>query len=167
MDNQLKWFLQESPTSVKELARLTGKTTSTIYKALKDPSVQSQDGENGKLFFIAPDANEPEAVLKPQETPEMVESTLPAPEPAVVANGTVSTKRGRKATAAGQRLTATTVMDQPDQRSNPRRKDSHGHLSLQIIIDRPGIKTEEFVALGGRLNDLRWDIKAGNVSVLP
>lgn len=154
MDNELRFFLQRGPTSVKELARLTGKSTSTLYKALKDPAVQEQEGEKGKLFFIAQETNEDGAgAAKGGEStpgPSGGQNVAPA-SPAAAKAG-----RGRKATAAGQKLTATVE-------ENPRRKNSHGYRSLQIVIDNPGLTTEEYTTKGGRLNDLRWDIAHGNV----
>jgi hypothetical protein len=48
---------------------------------------------------------------------------------------------------------------------NPRRPDSHGFRSLQLIIDNPGIRVDEFREKGGRLNDLRWDLAHGNVEM--
>jgi hypothetical protein len=48
---------------------------------------------------------------------------------------------------------------------NPRRPDSHGFRSLQLIIDNPGIRVDEFREKGGRLNDLRWDLSHGNVEM--
>lgn len=53
----------------------------------------------------------------------------------------------------------------PNVEENPRRAGSHGHNSLQIILDDPGITYEDFRARGGRTNDLRWDINAGRVVV--
>jgi hypothetical protein len=49
---------------------------------------------------------------------------------------------------------------------NPRRAGSHGHRSLQIIIDNPGLTVDDYREKGGRLNDLRWDIEHGNCSLL-
>lgn len=154
MDNELRYLLQQGPTSVKELARLSGKSTSTLYKALKNDEVIVSDGENGKLFSLSVEesaVNGPGATAEAPEEETPIESPVVAPAPQ---NGPA--KRGRKATGAGKRLTAASS-------DNPRHKDSHGYRSLQIIIDTPGITTEDFVAAGGRLNDLRWDIKHGNV----
>lgn len=64
--------------------------------------------------------------------------------------------RGRKSDLIGKTLTCT-------KDANVRREGSHGHKSLQIIIDNPGITTEAFVEAGGRLVDLKWDIEHSNV----
>ena len=48
---------------------------------------------------------------------------------------------------------------------NPRKPGSHGHKSLQIIIDNPGISYAAFCEAGGRANDLKWDADKGNVVV--
>lgn len=48
---------------------------------------------------------------------------------------------------------------------NDRRAGSIGYRSLQIIIDNPGITTEEFLKKGGRTGDLRWDVDRKRVEV--
>jgi hypothetical protein len=164
MDKELRYFLEQGPTTVKELARLTGKSTSTIYKNLKDvEGLVESDSPNGKRFHLvaASPVDGPLASTETStpETPNDQTAVAPAPSTGV---------RGRKATAAGQRLFPDASLlggDEPQTYQNPRRKDSHGYRSLQIIIDNPGITTEEFIAKGGRLNDLRWDIAHGNVKV--
>lgn len=50
-------------------------------------------------------------------------------------------------------------------KENPRREGSHGHKSLQIIIDNKGITFDDFVKKGGRPKDLYWDINKGSVEV--
>lgn len=65
--------------------------------------------------------------------------------------------RGRKSELLGKSLTCTSD-------GNQRREGSHGHKSLQIVIDNPGITTEAFIEAGGRLVDLKWDIDKGNVT---
>ena len=60
-------------------------------------------------------------------------------------------RRGRKSQFAGKVLTSKCE-------TNPRRTNTHGHKSHQIILDNPGITTEDFIEQGGRANDLKWDI---------
>ena len=49
---------------------------------------------------------------------------------------------------------------------NPRRKNSFGFNSMQIIIDNPGITYEDFISKhNGRRQDLAWDIEKGRVRV--
>jgi hypothetical protein len=163
MDKELRYFLEQGPTTVKELARLTGKSTSTIYKNLKDvEDLVEGDGPNGKVFSLvamAPvDGPLASAEASTPETPTDQAAVAPAPSSGV---------RGRKATAAGQKLFPADFHNAritPEYiGTNPRRKGSHGYRSLQIIIDNPGIITEDYLSKGGRLNDLRWDIAHGNV----
>ncbi len=144
MNNELKFFLMQGATSVKELARLTGKSTSTLYKALKEEGVEKTDAG---LFFMLPDAE------ASQDATGATKDAAVGPAPTEVP---VAAPRGRKATADGQTLTATVT-------DNPRRKTSHGYRSLQIILDNPGLTTEDYLSKGGRLNDLRWDIAHGRV----
>lgn len=151
MDKELRYFLEQGPTSVKELARLTGKSTSTIYKALKNDEVQQATPESGaSLFFIVPEAKQDGAgETKPTEAGQ---TPTPKSGQAPASTG----KRGRKPTASNKRLTAVCE-------GNERRQNSHGYRSLQIVLDNPGITTEDYLLKGGRLNDLRWDIAHGNV----
>jgi len=51
---------------------------------------------------------------------------------------------------------------------NPRRPNTLGFKSMQIIIDHDeseSLTVEKFLQLGGRLKDLRWDIAKKNVSI--
>lgn len=159
MNDQLKFFLQQGPTSVKELARLTGNSTSAIYKALKEEGVISTDSDKGKLFSMKPAAEAPTAapVDGAEDTPPAsVTETPREPVNYDPADAPDLARRGRKPTAAGKKLTANI-------NSNERRANSHGYRSLQIILDNPGISTEDFLSKGGRLNDLRWDIARNRV----
>lgn len=199
MDNELRYFLQQGPTSVKELARKTGKSTSTIYKALKDdPDVIKGVATNqAALFSLRPSAPE-EASADPRlqfkgnkedaerdalrtklnaaeieersKAPESTaEASTPVSPPPAVASSSPTSKRGRKPTAEGKQLYPdASLLGSNDNGStptyqNPRRNGSAGKRSLQIIIDHPGITTEDYLAKGGRLNDLRWDLAHGSV----
>jgi hypothetical protein len=169
MDNELRFLLEQGPTSVKELARLTGKSTSTIYKALgSDPDVIKDNTGTGvgTLFSLPPSAapvNVPPSATPPES------SVSPAPEEKVAP---APSKRGRKASFAGKQLYPdASLLGSNDNEAeghtptyqNPRRKTSAGYRSLQIILDHPGITSEDYVTKGGRLNDLRWDVDHGHV----
>lgn len=161
MDNELRFLLEQGPTSVKELARLAGKSTSTIYKAIKHPDVQETSVNDGpRLYFVKPSA----PVAVPESTAPV---SAPVPPATAAAVAPAPSKRGRKPTAQGQKLFPSATLlggaDSPPTYQNPRRKTSAGFKSLQIIIDSPGISAEDYVSKGGRLNDLRWDIAHGNV----
>jgi hypothetical protein len=47
--------------------------------------------------------------------------------------------------------------------ANPRREGSHGAASFQIVLDNPGISYEDFIAKGGRPQNLRKDITLGRI----
>ena len=50
--------------------------------------------------------------------------------------------------------------------TNPRREATKGFHSMQILIDAGvSISYEDYVAGGGRPNDLAWDISKGNAEV--
>lgn len=74
-----------------------------------------------------------------------------------------SAGNGRRSALSGHKLTAVVKEGENGSLVNPRREGSHGHRSLQIIIDNPGITTEDYVKAGGRMNDLHWDVDHGNV----
>lgn len=72
-----------------------------------------------------------------------------------------SAPRGRKSEHCGHLL-------YPLKDENPRREGSHGYKSYQILLDAKakakggkgfkGLPYEEYIAAGGRGNDLQWDI---------
>lgn len=66
--------------------------------------------------------------------------------------------RGRKSQYSGMTLKATVE-------ANPRREGSHGFKSLALILaaGKSGISYEDYIAKGGRLNDLVWDINKDHV----
>lgn len=198
MNPELHHFLTQGPRTVKDLARLTELSTSTIYKAINSATdIQSKDSPSGKVFWMAPTADDvvtPETVSKPildvgealagEVVVEPVDSTQIAPEGVIadtdeyvdfrlqteVEETPKAERRGRKATGAGKKLWPGPSLKTEDVGAdfdwiNPRRKESHGYRSLQIVIDKPGITTEDFVAQGGRLNDLRWDLARGRIEM--
>lgn len=55
----------------------------------------------------------------------------------------------------------------PVKEENPRRADTFGWRSMKIIIDEPGIVTEEYLKKGGRTRDLQWDYDRGHVRLEP
>lgn len=77
-----------------------------------------------------------------------------------------TTGRGRKSALAGKTLVATVKLDGDKAPINPRRVGSFGYNSLEIIIKagKTGISTEDYLAAGGRMNDLNWDVEHGSVS---
>ena len=95
-------------------------------------------------------AGEPEVTVHVGEGAEAVDAPPASPE--------TKRGRGRLPTGHGKRLFPAARLE-----GNPRRVGSHGHKSLQIIIDHPGISLEDFLVKGGRTVDLRWDIRQVNV----
>jgi hypothetical protein len=69
-------------------------------------------------------------------------------------------KRGRAASNVGRTLKA--IVE-----ANPRREGTKGHHSMGIILNAgtKGISYEDYIAAGGRSNDLSWDIEHGSVEV--
>lgn len=65
---------------------------------------------------------------------------------------------GKHSGFAGYRITATKPV-------NPRRLNTFGWRSMEIVYANPGITYEEYIAKGGRNVDLRWDIEHGNATI--
>lgn len=70
-----------------------------------------------------------------------------------------TTKGGRASSMAGKTLFAYS-------KENPRREGSHGWKSYNILAAKlDGVLYEDYIAAGGRGNDLRWDIDKGWVTL--
>ncbi len=99
------------------------------------------------------------------ETPEHQESNMlddtSSKTDADQTNTEATTKRGRAPSLAG-RFLFPAKFDDDGKAMNTRKVGSHGHCSMQIILDNPGIKVEDYLKAGGRSNDLRWDLEHGN-----
>lgn len=48
---------------------------------------------------------------------------------------------------------------------NPRRFNSHGFKSYEIVRKNPGITPRDYLKAGGRSNDLLWDLRNGYISL--
>ena len=64
--------------------------------------------------------------------------------------------RGRKSFFKGRKLTTDLIV-------NPRRRESHGFNSLDIVIKNKGLTYEDFISKGGRRQDLAWDLAKGRI----
>jgi hypothetical protein len=90
MDENLKFFLENQPTNVKELARLTGRSATWVRDNLKKFGVPCRKDETGtNIFFLVPtdqaervahDAGEPETPETQVETPPEEPTSPKAPE---------------------------------------------------------------------------------------
>lgn len=180
MDEELKYFLKEGPHTTKELARLTGKSDSGIRKTLAKhtDTLRCKKNEAGtNLFWIEPSNGDtvemPEDGQGARSQANPVQTPSSGPEGPEI--GPKAKTRGRPAKFSGMKLfpseslLSTKANPEGDidpevsLYANPRRVGSHGYNSMQVIINAPGITTEDFVKAGGRLNDLRWDIDKDNV----
>ena len=66
---------------------------------------------------------------------------------------------GRKSKLHGKTI-------KPALKENPRREGTHGHRSYTILLANPkGMKVEDYLDKGGRMNDLNWDIDRERVTV--
>lgn len=126
-----------------------------LFNALTNENVKrfSDRPAAARRLFSALEALEPEASEEKQ--PENPATTKPKKEKKSREDGAKET-RGRKkgsGTFAGKTLIGKKEV-------NPRRPGSHGFKSYEIIREAgpKGIAYEDFIAKGGRGNDLRWDI---------
>lgn len=69
--------------------------------------------------------------------------------------------RGRKSANLGKRIYKQYVDPETKKAANPRREGTHGHKSYELIKD--GMSYEDYIAAGGRNNDLRYDLDHGFV----
>lgn len=71
-----------------------------------------------------------------------------------------SEKKGRQSTFAGKKIFLADGVTE-----NPRREGTGGFKSMEIIIANAcdGITYEDFIAAGGRRQDLVWDLDKGSV----
>lgn len=68
----------------------------------------------------------------------------------------VAARRGRASTFSGKRITKLT-------KENPRRKGTIGFKSFNLI--KSGMTYEQYLAAGGRRQDLAWDVDHKYVKV--
>lgn len=64
--------------------------------------------------------------------------------------------RGRNSSYASKKIYKKTE-------ENPRRENTHGHKSFSVI--KNGMTFEDYIAAGGRANDLRWDLERGHLEL--
>jgi hypothetical protein len=81
-----------------------------------------------------------------------------APKPATKATAKVATTKSAKSMFSGKKLFPSRSAKQ----TNPRRPESYGFRSLEVIRANPGITYEDFLRAGGRRVDLAWDLRHGN-----
>lgn len=108
-----------------------------------------------------------------QKTPAAPAGTKPAAAPAAGTNTTAAAPKAPKAGAKpkgegagrGRVSQFSGMILKAAVKTNTRREGSHGHKSLGIILAAgdKGISYEDYVAKGGRLNDLVWDVNKDNV----
>lgn len=71
-----------------------------------------------------------------------------------------SAKRGRKSEFAGVKIFPADGL-----KENPRREGGFGYKAMEFIMKNPGVSYEDFLAAGGRRQDLAWDLSKGNVTI--
>ena len=88
--------------------------------------------------------------------------TVSGVKPKEEANIPKKETRGRKSKFSDHTVLTTTLTE------NPRRKGSNGYNSMQIIIEAKDKKITyaQYINLGGRRQDLVWDLDKGNVVIV-
>lgn len=155
--NRLKnWMVGLEKASGKPTARLEA----TTINGLGSENTPAAKLENKRMDDQTNTTGEASDVLTPEQQ---------AAADAAIAAGTTApvapaVKKVRANAFAGKKLTCIFTKEEGEGEAkkavvaNPRKPGSHGHKSIQVIIDHPGITTEEYLKTGGRLNDLKWDI---------
>lgn len=143
--------LAAGKASISELARFYNQLTGEAVKTFRDKAAAARrvwSAGNVKLGIPSEGA----AIVAEVEK-EMAEQKAPE-APAPVA--TEKSKRGRKPGTgefAGKTIFA-------KKQVNPRRPGTAGFKSFEIIRDKPaGVPYADYIAAGGRPNDLRWDLE--------
>lgn len=125
---------------------------------------------------VAEKAKENAIVIYEQEQPIQVEAEVPekktrqpkAPKEPKQLKAPKQPKEPKQDSEAkaGSRFSKNSVANiYPQVDVNPRREGSHGHRSMEIVINNHGINVSEFIQAGGRVVDLRWDLDHGNVRI--
>lgn len=93
--------------------------------------------------------------VKPQQELNLntVETATPTSKKVVAPNE--DARKGRTSSFKGK-----TILLAHAVKSNPRREGTHGHKSMEIVMNaKNGVTYEEYVKLGGRRQDLAWDLQ--------
>jgi hypothetical protein len=162
--DMLKWFNSDKgDKAIKKFAnRLVG--AQAIFKELGHLSDEEQDAAQAdadKRAAAAPAASGGQETTKsdgPQGSGAAAGGDAPAAS---------SGRKGRASQYAGKTLIGAVKENQEGAVVNPRRDGTPGHKSLGLILaaGKTGISYEDFIAGGGRNQDLLWDIAHDNVKV--
>lgn len=93
-----------------------------------------------------------------EKAAKVAERDANAPKGGKKAKQTEGGPIGRASRYAGGKL-------HPVKTVNPRRAGTHGWKSYEIVREKPGVTYEDYIAAGGRGNDLQWDIDKGYIEV--
>lgn len=69
-----------------------------------------------------------------------------------------SARRGTVSKYSGRVFVPITPLNKDGRPSNPRRPDSHGWRSFNLFVVHGELVYEDYIAKGGRSNDLEWDL---------
>lgn len=162
--DMLKWFNSDKgDKAIKKFSsRLVG--AQSIFKELGHLSDEEQDAAQAdadKRAAAAPVASGGQVTTK-SDAPQASGADASADAPAAS-----SGRKGRSSQYAGKTLIGAVKENQEGAVVNPRRDGTPGHKSLGLILNagKAGISYEDFVAGGGRNQDLLWDIAHDNVKV--
>lgn len=112
----------------------------------------------------------PTSRTQPPSSQEPKKTEPVAVKTATAAPSTGAEKKPRQArgSRAAEYLGKTIV---PKVSENPRREGTRGHKSMQVVLDHhknhgyKGITFAKYVELGGRAEDLAWDLTKGSVEI--
>lgn len=156
----LIWFNSDKPAD-KQLAKARSRAdlVAKVFKELGNLTDEEQAQAQAEA-----DARAAAAPAVQDNSTKAEGSEAPAAAAAAPSTGA---GRGRKAGNAGKRLFSTILADTTGAVVNPRKAGSNGHKSMQLLIDAgtTGLMYEDYIAGGGRPQDLAWDIDKGNARV--
>lgn len=141
----------EAKVTLNQMVELYNSAAATKIKEFRDRATAIK-----RIFALA----EASAKLQTVEQKKEVQMTVATETNTAKAPKVASGRKGRNSAFEGKAIHLAEGV-----KANPRRENTHGHRSMEIIIGNPGITYEQFIAAGGRRVDLAWDIAHGNVKL--
>lgn len=145
----------DGPESILALEDITIKTLLVEMKMFDEPFGKTREAAAEALWKKMTKTS----AIYIEETEEMAKTVKQAAKPRGKKEaGASSGRRGRASSFVGKKIYIKT-----EGKENPRRQGTAGYKSFSKISN--GITFEEYIAAGGRPQDLAWDIKKGNVEL--
>ena len=114
-----------------------------------------------QVFDPTKDKAKAKNAAKPKAAKKAKNAAKPKAAKKGKANGdaTETKRKGRPSPLYGKKIKCLV-------KDNPRRAGTNGYHSMKIILENPNMLVEDFVANGGRIVDLKWDMNKGSVELV-